>query len=62
MSEENLVEARIRYEKKRVQKHVSFNRETESELLAFANSVDFSGWVKSIIRETLAENNRPSEK
>ena len=37
------------YEQKRETKRVSFNKEKESELLEFANSVDFSNWVKEKI-------------
>lgn len=37
------------YEQKRDTKRVSFNKETESNLLEFANSVDFSNWVKEKI-------------
>lgn len=53
MVDEKLAQNRKRYEKKRVQKHVSFNSETEKEMLAFANSVDFSNWVKARIQEWL---------
>ena len=38
------------YEKKRETKRVSFNIEKDKELLEFANSVDFSNWVKQMIR------------
>lgn len=38
------------YEQKRDTKRVSFNIEKESELLEFANSVDFSNWVKDKIK------------
>ena len=41
------------YEKKRDAKRVSFNVEKEKELLEFANSVDFSNWVKQKIKEAL---------
>ena len=37
------------YEQKRETKRVSFNIEKEAELLEFANSVDFSNWVKEKI-------------
>ena len=53
MDKDKLAAKNKRYEKKRVQKHTSFNAETEQELLAFANSVDFSQWVKAKIREEL---------
>lgn len=37
------------YEQKRETKRVSFNKEKEAELLEFANSIDFSNWVKQQI-------------
>ena len=37
------------YEQKRDTKRVPFNKEKEAELLEFANSVDFSNWVKQQI-------------
>jgi len=43
------------YESKRVRKPVSFNQETEAELLAFADSIDFSNWVKNKIRDYLKD-------
>lgn len=43
--------ANTEYEKKRVIKPISFNTHTEKELLEFANSVDFSNWVKTKIKE-----------
>lgn len=42
------------YEQKRNTKRVSFNIEKEAELLEFANSVDFSSWVKQKISEAIA--------
>lgn len=45
--------ASTEYEKKRTIKPVSFNQETELELLSFANSVDFSNWVKKKISEEI---------
>lgn len=42
---------KTKYESKRVIKPISFNTETEKELLEFANSVDFSNWVKQKIKE-----------
>ncbi|MGF6148992.1 Uncharacterised protein [Kingella potus] len=59
MVDEKLAQNRKRYEKKRVQKHVSFNSETEKDLLAFADSVDFSQWVKAMIRERLGGKPQP---
>lgn len=49
-----LQKAQERYENKRQVKRVSFNIETEKELLEFANSVDFSRWVKQKITEAIA--------
>ena len=43
--------ANVRYESKRQVKKVSFNAETEKDLLEFANSIDFSSWVKQKIRD-----------
>lgn len=45
--------AKEKYEDKRAYKRTSFNIETEGDLLEFANSVDFSNWVKDKIREQL---------
>ena len=42
------------YEKKRIMKPISFNTETEKELLEFANSVDFSNWVKQKIKDEVS--------
>lgn len=44
------------YEQKRDTKRVSFNKEKEAELLEFANSVDFSNWVKDMIKDRLEDN------
>ncbi len=49
-----LQKAQERYENKRQVKRVSFNIETEKELLEFANSMDFSSWVKQKISEAIA--------
>ena len=49
-----LQKAQERYENKRQVKRVSFNIKTEKELLEFANSVDFSNWVKQKISEAIA--------
>ena len=38
-----------KYEDKRVIKRVSFNTTTEKNLLTFAESIDFSTWVKQKI-------------
>ncbi|HEZ3190868.1 TPA: hypothetical protein WH336_001820 [Neisseria meningitidis] len=53
MVDEKLAENRKRYEQKRVIKKVSFNAETEKELLEYAQNIDFSQWVKSIIKEKI---------
>lgn len=43
-----------KYEAKRLKKTVSFNIETEAELLAFANTIpDFSGWIKQKLKEEM---------
>lgn len=49
-----LQKAQERYENKRQVKRVSFNIKTEKELLEFANSMDFSSWVKQKISEAIA--------
>lgn len=49
-----LQKAQDRYENKRQVKRVSFNIKTEKELLEFANSMDFSSWVKQKISEAIA--------
>ncbi|HHX2523143.1 hypothetical protein [Neisseria sicca] len=51
MVDEKLAEYRKRAEAKRVVKKVSFNRETERDILEIANNLDFSQWVKEKIRE-----------
>lgn len=45
-----------KYEDKRVIKRVSLNTTTEKELLEFADSIDFSTWVKDKIKEQLLAN------
>lgn len=55
MVDKKLAEYRKKAEANRMTKRVSFNRKTEKEMLAFANSVDFSQWVKDKIRETLQQ-------
>ncbi|WP_436661088.1 hypothetical protein [Acinetobacter sp. P1(2025)] len=47
-------QASEKYEKKRQIKSVSFNKMLEKELLDFANSVDFSEWVKDVIKQKIA--------
>ena len=44
------------YEQKRDTKRVSFNKEKEAVLLEFANSVDFSNWVKEKIKLEIKQN------
>ena len=44
MVDEKLVENRKRYVKKWIFKNVSFNTETEGDLLEYADSLDFSQW------------------
>ena len=51
MVDEKLAKYRKRAEAKRVIKKVSFNRETERDILEIANNLDFSQWVKEKIRE-----------
>ncbi|WP_448977626.1 hypothetical protein [Neisseria sp.] len=51
MVDEKLAEYRKRAEAKRVIKKVSFNRETERDILEIANNLDFSQWVKEKIRK-----------
>lgn len=46
------------YEQKRDTKRVSFNKEKEAALLEFANSVDFSNWVKEKIKAELSGNDQ----
>lgn len=50
-----LDKARRKYDDKRQIKKVSFNPDTENELLEFANSVNFSEWVKQKIKEELSK-------
>lgn len=40
-----------KYEEKRVFKKVSFNTEKEADLLEIAKNIDFSQWVKEMMRE-----------
>ena len=56
---EALQKAQAKYEKKRQIKKVSFNAKTEKELLEFANSVDFSNWVKQKIKESQTHMQKP---
>lgn len=53
MVDEKLAEYRKRAATKRTIKNVSFNNETEKDLLEYANKIDFSQWVKDKIREVL---------
>ena len=51
MVDEKWAEYRKRYEAKRVIKKVSFNSETEKDLLEAANKLDFSQWVKEKLKD-----------
>lgn len=54
MEEDKITESKKRYEKeKRAHRGVSFNRNTEQELLDFVDKVNFSQWVKEKIREEM---------
>ena len=53
MASTALDKARQKYDEKRQIKKVSFNPDTEKNLLDFANSVNFSEWVKQKIKEEL---------
>ncbi|WP_274571576.1 hypothetical protein [Neisseria leonii] len=50
MVDAKLAEYRKRAAAKRTIKNVSFNNETEKDLLEYANKIDFSQWVKEKIR------------
>lgn len=47
-----------KYENKRKIKRASFNLETEKELFDYANSIDFSNWVKEKLREEMAQGDQ----
>ena len=54
MEEDKIAESKKRYEKeKRAHRGVSFNRDTEQEILDFVDKVNFSQWVKEKIREEM---------
>ena len=54
MEEDKIAESKKRYEmEKRAHRGVSFNRDTEQELLDFVDKVNFSQWVKEKIREEM---------
>lgn len=53
---ESQKKANAKYESTRRTKRVSFNIEKEAELLEFANSVDFSNWVKEKIKLEIKQN------
>lgn len=56
MASEASAKAKRNYEKTRQVKRVSFNTETEKELLDFANSIDdFSNFVKQYLEKKLKE-------
>lgn len=48
--------AEQKYSLKRVNKSVSFNMETEKELIEFAEQVEFSNWVKAKIKGEIETN------
>lgn len=50
---DRVIEYRKRAEAKRTIKKVSFNNETEKDLLSMANNIDFSQWVKEKMRDEL---------
>lgn len=45
-----------KYENKRKIKPVSFNLETEKALFDYAQSLDFSNWVKEKLKEQITKN------
>lgn len=48
-----LIRAQEKYEKKRVIKSVSFNADTEADLLEIVERIeDFSAWVKEKLKES----------
>ena len=48
-----LIRAQEKYEKRRVIKSVSFNAETEADLLEIVERIeDFSAWVKEKLKES----------
>lgn len=53
MNTKKLETARERYETKRKIKPVSFNTETEADLLEYANSLDFSEWTKQKLKQEM---------
>lgn len=55
VDKEKILEAKKRYEQKRLVKHVSFNLEKEKELVEFVQTevADFSNWVKETIKEKM---------
>ncbi|STZ76354.1 hypothetical protein [Bergeriella denitrificans] len=44
-------EYRKKYEQNRVMKAVSFHKEKDADLLELIENVDFSQWIKNILRE-----------
>ena len=55
MASTALDKAREKYDEKRKIKKVSFNTETEKDILDFANSVNFSEWFKQKIKAGLSK-------
>lgn len=52
---DSIKKAKTNYEKKRITKRVSFNQNDEFEnlLLEFANTLEFSTWVKEKLKEEI---------
>lgn len=49
-----MTDRRAKYEARRTVKRVSFNADTEADLLAAANALpDFSGWVKQQLQKQI---------
>lgn len=47
-----------KYEAIRLAKRVSFNKKTESELLNYANKLNFSEWAKKKLKEDIEEDHK----
>ena len=57
MADDKKIEAsKKEYEKKRVHRPISFNTETESDLLEHSRKLDFSQWVKNKLKEDMKNN------
>lgn len=53
MSDDKIKQSKKQYETKRFVKRVSFNLESESDILEFSNKLDFSNWVKEKLRHEM---------